>query len=354
MRHFGHLREDVRRRLFSVAPEEFDAFAEPETLAVALGATLYLPGDRPHLAADLRRVAARGVVSAVVCLEDAVADRDVPAAQRNVVGHLRALSGDPAPLVFVRVRRPEQITAVVAGLGGDAGMLAGFVLPKFTDLNGAEYLDALCAAEAAAGVRLFGMPVLETAEVIHQESRDETLQAIRRLIAKYPAEILALRVGATDLSGAYGLRRDCGLTIYDVRVVAEAIAGIVNVFGRADESGYVVTGPVWEYYGLAADLDGLAREVALDKANGLVGKTVIHPSHVPVVHALMVVTAEEYADATDVLATGGRGGVRPSAYRNKMNESKPHRAWAERIRRRASVYGVAAERVGPADFVAAG
>ncbi len=48
---------------------------------------------------------------------------------------------------------------------------------------------------------------------------------------------------------------------------------------------------------IAADLDGLIREVALDRANGLTGKTVIHPSHVAAVHALSVVAHEEYADA---------------------------------------------------------
>jgi len=29
------------------------------------------------------------------------------------------------------------------------------------------------------------------------------------------------------------------------------------------------------------DLDGLMRETMLDRANGLTGKSVIHPSHVP-------------------------------------------------------------------------
>ena len=93
---------------------------------------------------------------------------------------------------------------------------------------------------------------------------------------------------------------------------------------------------------LAHDLDGLLREVALDRANGLLGKTCIHPSHVATVHAVSVVTHEEYSDAADILCeehTGG--GVLRSAYTNKMNEVKPHRAWALRTMRRAEVFGVA-------------
>lgn len=137
-----------------------------------------------------------------------------------------------------------------------------------------------------------------------------------------------MRTGATDLCGAYGIRRGRDLTIYDVRLVADVLMAVVNVLGRTDGSGFTVTGPVWEYFtgeerlfkprlreapfqehdavALRAELitralDGLIREVVLDKANGLTGKTVIHPSHVPVVHALSVVTHEEHADAQDIL-----------------------------------------------------
>jgi hypothetical protein len=173
------------------------------------------------------------------------------------------------------------------------------------------------------------------------------------------------------MSAAYGLRRPPDLTIYDIRPVASVICDVVNVLGRADGTGYVVTGPVWEYFSagermfkpqlrqspfdaqqaaplrqrlITSDLDGLIREVHLDKANGLLGKTVIHPSHVAAVHALSVVTHEEYCDAADILGVTG-GGAMASSYANKMNEAKPHRAWAERLMLRARVFGVAAEGV---------
>nr|WP_268760503.1 HpcH/HpaI aldolase/citrate lyase family protein [Protofrankia coriariae] len=80
----------------------------------------------------------------------------------------------------------------------------------------------------------------------------------------------------------------------------------------------------------------------LDKANGLLGKTVIHPSHVPAVHALHVATHEEYTDAMAILADD-TGGVRPSHYANKMNELRPHRTWAEGVLRRSRAFGVLRE-----------
>ena len=47
-------------------------------------------------------------------------------------------------------------------------------------------------------------------------------------------------------------------------------------------------------------MDGLIREILMDIANGLTGKTIIHPSHIKVVQALNVVTFEEYLDALTI------------------------------------------------------
>ena len=48
------------------------------------------------------------------------------------------------------------------------------------------------------------------------------------------------------------------------------------------------------------------------------------------------------------------GGVAASGYRNKMNEAKPHRAWAERTMLRARVFGVSGEHVSFVDLLGAG
>lgn len=60
--------------------------------------------------------------------------------------------------------------------------------------------------------------------------------------------MLAVRLGATDLCAAYGLRRPRDLTVYDLHLIADVIADVVNVLGRADDTGFVVSGPVWEYF----------------------------------------------------------------------------------------------------------
>ncbi|WP_018654981.1 HpcH/HpaI aldolase/citrate lyase family protein [Actinomadura flavalba] len=373
MRHFDQIDTALRKHLFYRHPRGFDRHDDPAVLAVALGATLYTPAVRPRLAEDVAKAAARGVRSLVVCLEDSIADADVPAAERNAVTQLTRLhaEGGPAPLLFVRVRAPHQIGDLVDRLGAAAGLLTGFVLPKFTAETGGAFLDALAETRARTGRRLLAMPVIESRDAVHAETRAPLLRDVAALLGKHREHVLAVRIGATDLSAAYGLRRPPDLTIYDIGPVAGAISDVVNVLGRADGTGFVVTGPVWEYFSagerifkpqlreapfqaqravplrqrlIGSDLDGLLREVHLDKANGLTGKTVIHPTHVAAVHALSVVTHEEYCDAADILGVAG-GGAMASSYANKMNEAKPHRAWAERLMLRARVFGVAAEGV---------
>ena len=143
---------------------------------------------------------------------------------------------------------------------------------------------------------------------------------------------------------------------------SDCLSDILNYFIR-DDVDYTVSGPVWEYFLaykkddlhhlLESDLhnsvlsrtpiineavDGLLREVILDKANGFVGKTIIHPSHIRFVNALQAVTREEFEDATQIMETGG--GVIKSSMENKMNEINPHRSWAIKVINRANAYGV--------------
>ncbi|MDX3069199.1 HpcH/HpaI aldolase/citrate lyase family protein [Streptomyces scabiei] len=385
MRHFGHIAPEQRQRLFYREPEAFDADSPARVLAAALGATLYSPATRERLADDVVKQAGRGVVSMVLCLEDSIGDAEVPGAEENLVRQFADLAERPdvdLPLLFIRVRLPEQIPDLVRRFGPAARLLSGFVFPKFTEERGVAFLEALTAAEATSGRRLFGMPVLESPELMYRETRVEALQGIAHTVDKYRDRVLALRLGVTDFCSSYALRRAPDMTAYDVQIVASVIADVVNVLGRADGTGFTVTGPVWEYFRVQERmfkpqlrtspflanragelresliehaLDGLLREISLDQANGLLGKTCIHPSHVLPVHALSVVSHEEFHDAQDIVRPDRHGGgVLRSASRNKMNEVKPHRAWAERVLQRAEVFGVANEDIGFVDLLAAG
>jgi citrate lyase beta subunit len=384
VRHFAYLTDDERARLFAVPPGEIGPATPRGMLALALGATLYSPGTRPLLDADAARAAAAGATSTVWCLEDAVPHAAVGAAEANVVAALRrvdrrAAEGDPAPmpLVFVRVRTPEQIRSIAVEAGPALARLTGFSLPKATGATLGPMLEAIAEVGAAGGQPLYGMPILETPDLAWRETRAEALASLAAVVEAHREQVLCLRVGGTDLSGLFGLRRDRDTTIWDVAVVRDCLADVVNRFTRGGE--HVVTGAVWEHIPgprlfkpqlrqspftdqhegrlrqrmIAGDLDGLMREVGLDKANGVLGKTVIHPAHVSVVNALLTVSRSEYDDALEILTARDRGGIVVSGH-GRMNETGPHALWAELISRRAAVYGVVADEAALVDLLSAG
>lgn len=357
--------------LFTRNPEPFNKFTPRERLQYCLGATLYMPGTKDILQKIIQKDL-QGLTSMVMCFEDAITEQDLPLAESNVLNHLSSLSGaikqgvisfDDIPLIFIRVRNPNQFKSFCSRLNKDqAGVLSGFVFPKFYSNNGEEYLSLLSSLNAELGTLLYGMPILEGKTIALIESRMDELGAIKSMLSSYRELILNIRVGGTDFSSIFGVRRGINYSIYDISVVRDCLSDILNFFIRSGEE-YIVSGPVWEYF--LADkkesidhlleedihcsllrrntilneaIDGLLREVILDRANGFVGKTIIHPSHLRYVNAMQAVTREEYEDAFQILHTAG--GVVKSAKANKMNEINPHRNWAVKIENRALAFGV--------------
>ena len=380
MRHFDQLADDAREVLFHRQPQPFDRDSQRSILAHALGATLYVPASKENLAGAVRRRTSSGAKSMVIDLEDAISDASLDSAFTSTHETLRDLNEHPPEsLLFVRVRSADHIRQLVDALGPSLGIVSGFVLPKFSVADGPDYLRAVADADEKSDHPMYAMPVLETSRVLYRESRESELIGIRELLDEHRERLLTVRIGATDLCGLFGIRRDRDLSIYDVGVAADLISQVVNHLGRSDGTGFAITGPVWEYFAnherilrpqlrqtpfderhaaslrrqlMSSDLDGLMRETMLDRANGLTGKSVIHPLHIVPVHALAVVTHEEYIDALDVLAPeSASGGVRRSEYRNKMNEMRPHRNWAERTLLRAEVFGVAAQGISHVDIM---
>ena len=306
-----------------------------------------------------------------MCLEDACKEEDLPYAERNIRDHLDAfndkinkgeLSIDDIPLIFVRVRNPQHFNNFAETISKEeAHLLSGFVFPKFNSENAHEYLSTLKLLSGRLNELLYGMPILEGREIAYSEKRSQEMLLLRNILKPYKDIILNIRVGGTDMSSLFGLRRNISSSIYDIRTVSNALSEILNFFNR--ELDYVVSGPVWEYFAVNRTedidanirhnfqhalnthvpiineaIDGLLRETSLDKTNGFVGKTIIHPSHARFVNAMYAVTKEEYNDAIQILNTSG--GVIKSSNANKMNEIGPHRRWATKVVYRAKAYGV--------------
>ncbi|MGL6008751.1 MAG: HpcH/HpaI aldolase/citrate lyase family protein, partial [Culicoidibacterales bacterium] len=231
--------------------------------------------------------------------------------------------------------------------------ITGFVFPKFTATNGVIYLKALQTVSEQLGKIVYAMPILESRELIFKETRTQNLIAISQLLKQYRHYILNLRLGGTDFSAAYGLRRPMTMSIYQLTVVAECFTEIINFFARESE-GYVISGPVWEYFSFdptSQEVQGLLNELALDQANGLFGKTAIHPVQVDYINYASVVTYEAYTDAHKIVSAQQLTGVFKGEGANKMNEIAPHRNWAKNIMMRAHIYGVLKPGYQPADLL---
>ena len=364
MRFFMDLPHEELTTIFYKQPTLFSKNTSKEHLAYCLGATLYMPATKPHIAEDLIIRKFPNLTSVVIDLEDAVGDLHMTAALHNLQQTFEVLVAaveqgavmqDDLPLLFIRPRNPEQLAEVTALLGPLQHQLTGYVFPKFRLQNADAYLTEL-EEQRMKGYSLYGMPILETSDILYKEQRPETLLAIREKLVRHYDAILNVRIGTTDFSGIYGIRRTQQTSLYDILIVRDCLADIFNVFGRI-ENQFVISGSVWEYFDspvareyetgntltkkLTAATEGLIKEIQLDRLNGLIGKTIIHPTHINIVNALHVVTHEEYMDAIDIMGNQqGLVGVQKSEYANKMNEMKPHFEWARKVLIRAEVYGV--------------
>ncbi len=347
-----------------------------------------MPATRSEVAQEIKNGKHEGLTTVILDLEDAIGDQQVGQAEESLAQQLLQLlsyvrtgmmSEQQLPLLFVRVRSVEQLERLLNSLGETLALLTGFVLPKFSSDNGRAYFALIAeynrtmhtgAGDASLTPVLYGLPILESSKIIYRETRWKELLAIKEILDEVQEYVLNVRIGATDFSSLYGLRRSPDITIYEIAVIRDCIADIINLFGRVD-SDYVVSGPVWEYFShrerifkpqlrvspfedafgkpgrhlrmdfISDAVDGLIREVMMDKENGIIGKTIIHPSHIKPVQAMYAVTHEEYMDALEIVERNdGSLGVFKSTYANKMNEIKPHLNWAYRIINRSKVYGV--------------
>ena len=355
---------------FVIEPINFDKYTDRDMLRYCLGATMYMPGTKDFLQPILTRKYP-GLTSMVMCFEDACKEELVPEAEQNVIRLLDALNAElekgtvryeDIPLIIFRVRNIDQFRHFSSMLRPEhIHLVTAFNFPKFSMETGEAYYEHLEELNEKFGEIIYGMPIIEDRTVAFKETRMTELMGIKKILDSYKDLVLNVRVGATDFSSCFGARRDVEYTIYDIMTVSDILLDILNVFSR--DGDYVVSGPVWEYFKVkkemrftdlpkiniqeslmkreplvSPEVDGLMRELILDKANGFIGKTIIHPSHINYVNGILAVTREEYEDAVQVLGTSG--GVIKSSNSNKMNEIGPHHLWAEKLVARAEAYGV--------------
>jgi citrate lyase beta subunit len=284
-----------------------------------IGASLYVPATHK----DLQQIADGELLgnlrSIIFCTEDAVADSELGVALFNLALVLQQMIERPGTERFVRVRNPEIMRRVLEMPGSEK--LTGFVLPKTTRHNFDSYFRQVRKSPHLL------MPTLETAEVFDEAEMKQFRQCLE--VPGVREHILALRIGGNDLLALLGMRRPRKVTIYRTPL-GPLIAKLVTTFRPY---GFVLTAPVFEHLDCPALL---AQEVEEDLAHGLVGKTAIHPSQVPLIEQHYRVQRNDVEVAIRIMDAAS-----PAVFRmhGSMCEVATHRAWAHGIVEQARVFG---------------
>lgn len=324
-----------------------------QILSYSIGGLLYAPALNKTIAQKIVSGSIPCLSAVAFCLEDTIEEEALPLAEAQLRTTLADIGyglpeREARPLLFARIRSPHHMAALYQSLGTAADVLTGFILPKFDLSNAAAYTTLITEINAGRKTPLYVMPILESAEIAYRETRLESLTALRHILDSCARYVLNIRVGGNDFCNLFGLRRTMQQTIYDISLLRDIFTDIINIFGR----DYVVSGPVWEYFdggnGDTGWRDGLVRELALDRLNGFIGKTAIHPSQLPAIRDSLMVSQRDYDDAMQILHWQNGGlAVAKSGGDARMNERKVHENWARKTVTLAEIYGVRPDCVQP-------
>ncbi|MCR5718594.1 MAG: HpcH/HpaI aldolase/citrate lyase family protein [Oscillospiraceae bacterium] len=314
-------------------------------LKYSVGALLYSPALNAKLADSILQGKFGDKYSVALCLEDTIAGDMVQTAEAQTAETVRRLyeasqtRDITLPKFFIRVREPEQMPRIYEKIKPYAKILTGFIFPKYSVSNAQAYHEQLLRLNAHASQKLWMMPIIESSDIVEPLTRNELLGQIREQVDSMREFVLNVRVGGNDFCNQFGVRRHYDETIYDILPIAQLLGDILTFFSR----DYVVSGPVWEFFASANDewRRGLRNELKMDKLNGFIGKTVIHPKQIPIVNEMLKVSCKDYEDACAILNWDSSGlQVGKSFGGERMNEVRTHYNWARKIVLLSELYGV--------------
>lgn len=318
---------------------------DKEILQYKVGGLLYMPAFQKNIVQKISEHKLPQLTAAAFCLEDSIRDKSLPAAESALKDTLRQLEEleIDLPLIFVRIRSPRHLENFHSRIGSRSKILTGYILPKFDLNNVTEYVAFAKIVNFDRMNPLYIMPTFETEQILSLSTRRETLTELYSRLSRVRDLVLNIRVGVNDFCKIYSLRRNIDQTIYDIGIVRDALIDILNVFAK----DFVVSGGVWNYFNGdngGAWAKGLKRELELDRANGFIGKSAIHPAQLPFIFDSLKVSRTDLNDAKQLLDwKSDELGVQKSSDGSRMNEFNCHLNWARRIKLLSELYGVKEE-----------
>lgn len=283
---------------------------------LALGATLFLPAIHKDLEVIVSGEKYPNLRSVVVDTEDALSEGDILEALR-CIGTMLIHFKQTALYVFLRPRNIKTLEAFLRYKNIE--LLDGFILPKFSLDNADEYLNLL------APTRHNFMPSIEGSELFEQSK----LLELREKLLPHKEKIILIRFGLEDMLRQLQMRRECEDSIFDFSVTNGVLGNFLAIF---KSKGFSISGGVYPCF---KDGDGFIKDVRRDMKEGLVSKTIIHPSQIEPINDLYKVRQKEYEESLEIL----KSSQQVFNQNNKMAEKTTMTPYAEKIILREKYYG---------------
>ncbi len=253
----------------------------------------------------------------VIDLEDGIDPDRLREALESVHSMLPLLTGD-GPLRFLRPDSPHTLRTLLKMNG--IGFIEGFVLPKFGLENADEWLALL------RGKPFAFMPSVEGGELFSLPE----LHELADMLKPHRRRIPSVRFGLEDMLRQLGITRDCSIPLYSLIAPAQAIGNVIAAF---KPHGFNVSAGVYKCF---HDAEGFRREIQEDLKQGLLGKTIIHPSQIDVIEEEYRVSLFEKEQAQAIVSAASN----VTALEGIMLEKPTQLPWAKTILKRSELYGV--------------
>lgn len=287
----------------------------PDAVNLRMRSWLFAPGDSDK---KMGKAAASSADIAIFDLEDAVAIENKQDARQMVHDFLREYTEDRSR-IFVRVNPldgPFTLEDLVAIMPGRPG---GIMLPKVYGRKDVEtlhrYLEIL---EVANGIEQGSTPVIvlvtETAEAMFHTG--DYKGAPRVIALTWGAEDLADSIGAssnTNPDGSYSFTYEMARSMCLLGAATAGVAAIETIQGDF------------------RDLERLKARAEKVRRDGYCGMLAIHPAQVDVINEAFTPSAEEIAEAREIVAIfAANPGVGAIGYKGGMLD-RPYLSRAQQL-----------------------
>jgi citrate lyase subunit beta/citryl-CoA lyase len=286
-----------------------------DALPLTMRSWLFAPGDSER---KMTKAVASAADVVLLDLEDAVTPANKPAARAMIHDFLQANGADRAR-IWVRVNPldgPHTLTDLAAVMPARPG---GIMLPKVSGRQDVDRLDHyLSAFEAAHGIPAGSTPVIvlvtETAESMFHTG--DYKNAPRVVALTWGAEDLADSIGATsncNPDGTYTFTYELARSMCLLGAASAGVTAIETI--QADFRNF----------------DALKTRAEKVRRDGYRGMLAIHPAQVDVINAAFAPSADEIAEAQQIVALFAANPNAGTIAFNGGMLDRPHLSRAQKI-----------------------